>query len=300
MTNATYMRPNQPIRMLEPADGDVYPSQLDSWLWWRNHLSTGKGAPYWDKLTRFMQKSIFQFNHEDVIEALHKSMGTPNDGVCPQCEGKARIIVEENNTGTIWCLCEVIRWQKEQIQRNRHWRSPSVGRPWTSFNPKRGNVIDPNLAKMLVMSQSFAAYPSWWLVMSGPYRIGKTHLLETIASNLGPIALYMSMADLQQKIFIAMGDDNLSDMLKEVQTAPILLLDDLGAEHSADFIQSTLLSIIGYRYRFPEEFPTAITTNLSFSELEMSWGRIGARLTDPRFEFVQVPKNMPAYGGTND
>jgi DNA replication protein DnaC len=295
-----FRRPRQPIRQIELPDGETYPSQLDSWLYWRNHLTSKPGAPYWDRLTKYLEIPISRYSKDDAVAALHKSLGTTNDGVCPQCNGKARFHnTEEGIDSVCWCLCEIMEWQQKQIKRNRRWRSTYSGRPWNTFNPVRGGKNDPHLSAMLVQAQAFAAYPDQWLIMSGPYRIGKTHLLETIATNFGPICLFLSVADLQQKIFTAVSEDNLSFLLQEVSTAPILVLDDLGAEHSADFIQSTLLSIIGYRYRMAAEYPMAITTNLTNQELELSWGRIGARLTDPNVIFVEAPKSLHPYGGTN-
>ena len=62
---------------------------------------------------------------------------------------------------------------------------------------------------------------------------------------------------------------------KAVCKAPILILDDLGAEKRSDWSDELLFKLLDYRYR--EELPTAVASNLIPADLEP---RIASRLQD--------------------
>jgi DNA replication protein DnaC len=61
----------------------------------------------------------------------------------------------------------------------------------------------------------------------------------------------------------------------ELQAAPLLILDDLGAEKGSDFVFEALYRVINHRYSY--KAPTIVTTNVDLKDYD---SRIASRLRD--------------------
>ena len=68
------------------------------------------------------------------------------------------------------------------------------------------------------------------------------------------------------------------ELFEQLKNAPLLILDDLGAESSTPWAEEKLYQIIVHRHEL--RLPTVITTVLSTEEIEQSKPRIAARLVD--------------------
>jgi DNA replication protein DnaC len=82
--------------------------------------------------------------------------------------------------------------------------------------------------------------------------------------------------------------DTAEKLVQAAETAPLLVLDDLGAEKPTEWVQEQLFIIINRRYE--ELLPTLITTNCSMAELI---DRIGRRTADRILEMT-TPINIKA------
>lgn len=119
------------------------------------------------------------------------------------------------------------------------------------------------------------------IVMYGQTGLGKTHLSLAIANNviqLGYSVVYGSAPDLFRKIenehFGRETEENTEDLL---QSADLLILDDLGAEFDSQFYISVLYNLLNTRLNL--QLPTIVNTNLTPSELKQRYSdRIASRL----------------------
>ena len=129
-------------------------------------------------------------------------------------------------------------------------------------------------------AQNFDEYaPS--ILMLGQTGLGKTHLSLSIVNEVlkkGVPAVYGSMLNLMNRMERdKFSGGNSTDTLDHLLEAPLLVLDDLGAEFDTSFTNSIVYHIINTR--ISERRPVIINTNLSMSELEKKYTpRIVSRL----------------------
>ncbi len=131
-------------------------------------------------------------------------------------------------------------------------------------------------------AKAFAAEPKGWLVLSGPSGCGKTHLAAAIANERishGYPVFYVTAPDLLDHLRAAYSPGSempYDEFFDQVRNAPLLVLDDLGAQSSTPWAKEKLDQLL--THRFNSKLPTVIVTIVSLEQLE---DRIRTRLTDP-------------------
>ena len=150
----------------------------------------------------------------------------------------------------------------------------------------RGN--DPTAAQRaslegaLQSARNFAADPHGWLTLFGETGVGKTHLAVAIAverTKQGhPVwfAFVPELLDYLRYTFTPESRVTYDRVFDEVKNTDLLLLDDLGREHSSPWAEEKLYQIIVHRHN--GRLPTVITSTLDFAE---KTGPISSRVRDP-------------------
>jgi len=127
----------------------------------------------------------------------------------------------------------------------------------------------------------FARKPQGWLVFTGPSGSGKTHLAAAIANrcieaNLP--AFYVTAADLLDHLrasFSPTSEVPFDEFFEQVRNAPVLVLDDLGAQSGTPWAKEKLDQLLGHR--FVNRLPTVIVCSTTVEDLEE---RVRTRLMD--------------------
>jgi DNA replication protein DnaC len=122
-----------------------------------------------------------------------------------------------------------------------------------------------------------------WLVIHGPVGSGKSHLAAAVRNHLtrvlGVPTLFLTTPELLSSLREEVGASDerrgTPKALKTACDAPVLILDDLGAERLTPFAEEQLFLLLDARYR--RRWPTLVITNLPLKELPP---RIGSRLAD--------------------
>lgn len=131
------------------------------------------------------------------------------------------------------------------------------------------------------------------LMLMGGYGTGKTHLAVAIlreTAEAGIPGMFVVVPDLLGKMRASFDrkDGKADELVTTAKNAPLLVLDDLGAENPRPWVVELVYVLINHRYE--HMLPTVITTNYSGKELEAVFGRrIMSRLAE-----MTVPVNIRA------
>lgn len=140
-----------------------------------------------------------------------------------------------------------------------------------------------NLERAVATARSYAQQPSDWLVFTGTYGCGKTHLAAAIANEQqqrGVNVTFVTTPDLLDYLRLTFSPGSTSSFdrrFQMVRNAPLLVLDDLGTESATAWAKEKLFQILNYRY--VSRLPTIITTARPIEEID---ARIRSRLLDRR------------------
>jgi DNA replication protein DnaC len=205
-------------------------------------------------------------------------------GACPICHGAGYLRHNVPVGHPLFGRAVPCRCKEEEMERRRRddlWRLSSLDAfqemTFTTFNPKITGTREA-----WDVARRYAEDPDGWLVLSGPCGSGKTHLAAAIANhqfaqgNLVLFAVVPQLLDHLRAAFAPSSETTYDALFTKVCEAGLLVLDDLGAEHTTPWAQEKLFQIINHRYMYG--LSTVITTNLELiNDLD---DRVRSRLTD--------------------
>jgi DNA replication protein DnaC len=154
-----------------------------------------------------------------------------------------------------------------------------------------------SLEKAIQAAMAYAEDPQGWLVFSGDYGCGKTHLAAAIANQramIGYPPLFVVVPDLLDHLratFSPTSSVSLDRRFEEVRTTPLLILDDLGTQSMTPWVREKLYQLFNYRYN--AELATVITTSDTMDEIDP---RLRSRMLDRRICTIYAI-TVPAYHG---
>ncbi len=226
-------------------------------------------------------------------EGLEPSGGSagPGDPNCPHCHGVGYIRedaeVGHPNFGKLFpCSCRFA--EIEAAQKNRQLEisslGPLAGKSFDNFLPE-GHTTDAvqraSLRLAFETARKYADLPKGWLLITGGYGCGKTHLAAAVANArlaAGQPVMFVNAPDLLDHLRSTFGpgsDVSYDDLFERVRNIQLLVIDDLGAESPTPWAQEKLYQIFNHRYNLA--LPTVVTSNV---ELERFDPRLRSRLVD--------------------
>ena len=154
-----------------------------------------------------------------------------------------------------------------------------------------------SLEEALHFSKAYAEFPHGWLTLFGETGVGKTHLAVAIAAEgirAGHRVFFAFVPELLDYLRYTFTPDSkvtYDRLFDEVKGAELLVLDDLGQEHSSPWAEEKLYQIVVHRHN--ARLPTVITSFLDFTKQS---GPISSRIGDPstgRMFRIDAPDYRP-------
>lgn len=108
------------------------------------------------------------------------------------------------------------------------------------------------------------------LFLVGDFGVGKTYLLGAVAHELavkGFETTLLHFPTFAGEMKQAISNDKVGPKLDEVKRAPILMIDDIGADSMSAWIRDEVLGVI-LQHRMQEQLPTFFSSNFNMDQLE--------------------------------
>ena len=219
------------------------------------------------------------------------SAETPDDGVCPHCQGVGFVHPllpngKPDYTKVIRCSCTKAGRARSLTQLSNLGALSEL--TFETLAPQGLSGSSPVQARFeaaYVAARRFATDPHGWLVLVGPSGSGKTHLAAAVTSERlarGEAALFITAADLLDHLRASFSPESLlpyDRFFDQVKSSPLLILDDLSTRAATPWAQEKLDQLLNYRYQ--HELPTVVTTETHPADMDERWrSRLGdTRLT---------------------
>ncbi len=172
-----------------------------------------------------------------------------------------------------------------------------------TFSMRPGEKLPPadlkSLERAFEAARQFAESPQGWLVFTGPYGSGKTHLASAIANyraSQGHTATFVVVPDLLDHLratFSPTSSVSYDRRFEDVRTSPLLVLDDLGTQATTPWVREKLYQLFNHRYN--AALPTVITTADPLDEVDP---RLRSRMLDARLCTIYAVTAPPFRGQT--
>jgi DNA replication protein DnaC len=221
-----------------------------------------------------------------------------NDAVCPDCGGvgfyKERVPYGHPHFGVLFpCHC---KQQERELRRRAELERVSNLEPFRDKTFQDFNPDVPGVRAAYARALEYARRPQGWLVMFGPYGVGKTHLAAAIANEIlgrGGNVLFAIVPDLLDHLRSTFGPSSEVEYDRRFETVRdvgVLILDDLGTENTTPWASEKLFQIINHRYNY--RLPTVITSNRDPAKIDP---RIYSRLADTALSGKMLMINAADY-----
>ncbi len=172
---------------------------------------------------------------------------------------------------------------------------------FASFELRKNENIPADELKSLESAfnaaQEYARDPNGWIIFTGPYGCGKTHLAAAIGHDCldnGFDLIFISVPELLDHLratFSPNSSVSLDRLFEEVKTTRLLILDDLDTGSSTTWAKEKLYQLFNFRYL--SHLPTVITTSSDYDKMD---SRLLSRMEDRRLCAIHAIIS-PAYRG---
>ena len=131
-------------------------------------------------------------------------------------------------------------------------------------------MIAHKAADFIAQYKTTGELPAKGFYLYGKFGVGKSFVLGAIANELATLkvkSVVVFVPEFLREMKNSIQDQTLNEKIDYVKKAPVLMLDDIGAETMTAWTRDEILGTI-LHYRMSEQLPTFITSNFDYAGLE--------------------------------
>lgn len=250
--------------------------------------------------TPWAKEKLFQIINYRYINKLPLVVTT--NLMLGEIEGRIRSRLEDKAlTKHVYIEANDYRQHDDDFQHELSSLHLLMDRVFSNFDLRKKEDIPAENIKSLTTAfegaKKYADKPKGWLVITGPYGSGKTHLAAAIANHQtahGKSAIFLMVPDLMDHLKATFNPNSpitYDRRFEEIRTTPLLILDDLGTQSMTPWAKEKLYQLFNHRYN--AKLPTVITTADALTELDE---RLRSRILDTRLCKIYAT-SVQAYTG---
>lgn len=132
------------------------------------------------------------------------------------------------------------------------------------------------------------------LYFQGAFGVGKSYLLGAMANTLAERGYRSTLVHFPTYVVEmkqAIQTDQVAQKLDAVKKAPILMIDDIGADAMSSWVRDDILGVI-LQYRMQEQLPTFFSSNFSMERLETEHLRYSQRGEDEPLKAKRIMERI--------
>ncbi|MET3575966.1 primosomal protein DnaI [Bhargavaea ullalensis] len=205
---------------------------------------------------------------------------------CPDLEGcinvvkgyEPKLIIERGSIGVDYVMCRKKSIDTEHKKVSSMIRSMHMPKEMIGLEIKDVELSSEvtRLAAVEKIGEFLDQYdrtkelPARGLYIYGPFGTGKSYLLGAVAGELAKRhipSVLVFVPEFLRELKQAIQDQSLDEKIGFVKKAPVLMLDDLGAETLTAWTRDEVLATI-LHHRMSEQLPTFFTSNFDYKGLE--------------------------------
>lgn len=215
----------------------------------------------------------------EYIEQTHDCKGCPNVAGCVNLiKGfEPRLVMGRGRIELDYLRCRNGRIEDERqsisaMIHSMHMPKDVLQATFSNVDLTDGSrVLAIRAAKTFIDSyESSGEFPTKGLYVHGPFGVGKSYILGAIANELADrqvATVLVYVPEFLREMRQSIQENSLSEKMEVVKNAPVLMLDDLGAETMSSWTRDDIIGTI-LQHRMAQGLPTFISSNFTYDELK--------------------------------
>lgn len=163
--------------------------------------------------------------------------------------------------------------QQERVRRSLRYLPKSLQHATFANFDFDDNQRTAAVTTLMDFAEEYTNHPAQYhrgVYLEGPFGVGKTYMLAALVNDLqkaGVDCLLIHVPTLLVNAKNSIRDNSTADLLRQCQTVPVLLLDDIGATNMSAWERDDILGVL-LQARMQGELSTFFSSNKTMADLE--------------------------------